>query len=175
MDVFYMYAYGTGAWLGLQGLSLVASPKMIIALLLEEPRSPSTLEVYFGRSFGLALITLAILTMVLTGTIPLTSSYAISAEETDPKAPYAMPTLMVTSTFHSVAAFYAYARVVQGGAMAYMVGMAVYGGLSAVGLWSMLFGSTKGRISRRTGADKRTSGFPFDNTVADKKRQRKRM
>jgi hypothetical protein len=33
-----------------------------------------------------------------------------------------------------------------------------------------MFGSDKGRISRRTGADKRTSGFPFKNAEADKKR-----
>ncbi|EAS36258.3 uncharacterized protein CIMG_12770 [Coccidioides immitis RS] len=175
MDVFYMYTYGTGAWLSLQGLTLVASPKLIIALLLDEPRPPSGLEVYFARSLGLTLITLSVLTVILTGSIPLTSEYAISPEENDPKAPYAVPTLMITSALHATAASYAYTWVVWGGGVAYMVGMMVSGGLSAIGLWCMLFASTKGRISRRTGADKRMSGFPFDNTQADKKRQKKRM
>ncbi|EEP80489.1 conserved hypothetical protein [Uncinocarpus reesii 1704] len=175
MDVFYMYTYGTGAWLSLQGLSLVASPKMIIALLLDEPRTPSALEVYFARSLGLSLITLAILNIVLTGSIPLTSSYSISSDEDDPKAPYAVPTLMITSAFHAAAAFYAYTWVAWGGTVSHMVGVAASGGLSAVGLWCILFASTRGRISRRTGVDKRMSGFPFDNAEADKKRERKRM
>jgi hypothetical protein len=37
-----------------------------------------------------------------------------------------------------------------------------------------LFGTSDGRISRKTGADKRTSGFPFKNAEADKKRAGKK-
>lgn len=44
------------------------------------------------------------------------------------------------------------------------------GSMAAMGLWCILFGSSNGRISRKTGADKRTSGFPFGNKEADKKR-----
>ncbi|KAI1911076.1 hypothetical protein LOZ61_004054 [Ophidiomyces ophidiicola] len=132
MDVFYMYTYGKGAWLSLQALPLIASPKMIVAILLDKPREPSELEIYFARSFGFALITLAILSIVLTGTIPLTSSYSISADESDPKAPYAVPTLLVTSIFHAIAAFYAYTFVVWGGGVAFMIAIAAYGGLSAI-------------------------------------------
>ncbi|KAI1957214.1 hypothetical protein LOZ58_005834 [Ophidiomyces ophidiicola] len=132
MDVFYMYTYGTGAWLSLQALPLIASPKMIVAILLDKPREPSELEIYFARSFGFALITLAILSIVLTGTIPLTSNYSISSDESDPKAPYAVPTLLVTSIFHAIAAFYAYTFVVWGGGMAFMIAIAAYGGLSAI-------------------------------------------
>lgn len=51
----------------------------------------------------------------------------------------------------------------------------MYGGLASVGLWCLLFASSDGRISRRTGADKRTSGFPFKNEQADKKRPGKKM
>jgi hypothetical protein len=35
--------------------------------------------------------------------------------------------------------------------------------MASVGLWCILFASSSGRISRKTGADKRTSGFPFGN------------
>lgn len=42
-----------------------------------------------------------------------------------------------------------------------------------MGLWCLLFGgSNSGHISRRTGADKRTSGFPFANAAAEKKKAR---
>jgi len=48
-----------------------------------------------------------------------------------------------------------------------------YGALASLGLWCILFASTSGRISRKTGADKRTSGFPFANkeSASAKKKQ----
>lgn len=39
-----------------------------------------------------------------------------------------------------------------------------------MGLWCLLFGDDKGHISKRTGADKRTSGWPFGNSVAAKRK-----
>jgi hypothetical protein len=37
-----------------------------------------------------------------------------------------------------------------------------------------MFGTSAGRMSRRTGADKRTTGFPFKNVSAyDKKKDKK--
>lgn len=41
--------------------------------------------------------------------------------------------------------------------------------MAAFGLWNVMFGSDKGHISKRSGADKRTSGFPFKNNEADKR------
>lgn len=41
--------------------------------------------------------------------------------------------------------------------------------MAAVGFWVFMFGASDGRISRKTGADKRMSGFPFKNKEADKK------
>jgi len=43
------------------------------------------------------------------------------------------------------------------------------GSLAAMGLWCVMFGSDPGHISKRTGADKRTSGWPFGNTIAAKR------
>ena len=43
-----------------------------------------------------------------------------------------------------------------------------------MGLWCLLFASSGGRITRKTGADKRTSGFPFTNLEADKKKSGKK-
>lgn len=56
------------------------------------------------------------------------------------------------------------------GQTGFALGVAGYTFLGAMGLWCILFASTSGRISRKTGADQRTSGFPFKNTEADKKK-----
>lgn len=129
------------------------------------------LEIYFSRCFGFSLLAIAILCIMLTGTIPLTTSVSepISAEDSDPEAPYAVPTLIVTSLFHAVSAFYAYAWYTTTEKTGFAVGMAGYFGLAAVGLWCALFGSSHGKISRTTGADKRTTGFPFANREAERK------
>ncbi|PGG99407.1 hypothetical protein GX51_06341 [Blastomyces parvus] len=176
MDVFYAYTYSTAAWLSLQGIPLVATPKMIIMILLDEPRPPSMLEIYFARCFGLSLLAIAAITIVLTGSIPISSatSYSVTTEEDDPKAPYAVPTMLMSSIFHASSAFYTYAWYHTTGQASFALAMVVYSGLAAVGLWCLLFASSAGRISRRTGADKRTSGFPFKNEEADKKRARKK-
>ncbi|KLJ08453.1 hypothetical protein EMPG_16139 [Blastomyces silverae] len=150
-------------------------------ILLDEARPPSMLEIYFARCFGLSLLAIAAITIVLTGSIPISSSaassasYSISTEEDDPKAPYAVPTILMSSIFHASSAFYTYAWYHTTGQASFALAMVVYGGLASVGLWCLLFASSGGRISRRTGADKRTSGFPFKNEEADKKRARKKV
>ncbi len=59
------------------------------------------------------------------------------------------------------------------GSIGFLSGVVGYGFLAAMGLWCILFASSSGRISRKTGADKRTSGFPFKNAEAEKKKGRK--
>ena len=57
------------------------------------------------------------------------------------------------------------------GFMCGVVGSSV---LASIGLWCILFASSDGRISKKTGADKRTSGFPFKNVEADKRKAGKK-
>ncbi|KAK7549499.1 hypothetical protein IWX49DRAFT_37189 [Phyllosticta citricarpa] len=179
MDVFYSYTYGTAAWLGLQATPLILSPTLIVAMLSPTVREATPLEVYFSRSVGLALITLAVLTLLLSGSVPLSSRLSDEVAPTttnpnDPKAPYALPTLSITAAHHAATAFYAYAMWTQTGAAAFSLGMLGSSALAAVGLWCVLFASSDGRISRKTGADKRTSGWPFGNREADRRKGRKR-
>lgn len=101
---------------------------------------------------------------------------AVSTGSSDPKAPYAVPTLTLTTAFHAATAFYAYAQYMQTGQLSFALSLIGYGSLSAMGLWCLLFASSGGKISRKTGVDKRTSGFPFSNSEADKKKAgRKRL
>ncbi|KAJ4367519.1 hypothetical protein N0V83_007102 [Neocucurbitaria cava] len=174
MDVYYFYSYGTAAWLATQAAPLIASPTMIVALLSPEVREASTLEVYFSRTLGMTLLTLGLLTVLLTGSVPLSSrlSEGATTSAADPKAPYALPTLTITALFHATYAFYCYGMWTETGVMSFGLNTIGSGFLSAVALWCILFASSDGRISRKTGADKRTSGFPFKNTEADKRKGR---
>jgi hypothetical protein len=110
--------------------------------------------------------------LLLTGSIPLTSAAAepVSMEDSDPKAPYAVPVLRLTMVFHSLAASYCYTTYLHSRQSGFMLGVVGYGVLAAMGLWCVMFATSKGKISRRTGADKRMSGFPFRNEKAYNKR-----
>ncbi|KAL4779735.1 hypothetical protein BJX76DRAFT_339955 [Aspergillus varians] len=181
MDVFYAYTYSTAGWLGLQSAALISVPQGISAMLLDETRPATPIEIYFARCLGFSLVTIAILTIMLTGSIPLTSGVSdpIETEDpdspSDPKAPYAVPTLIITSVYHAASAFYAYTRYIGSGKGVFMIAIVGSSSIAAVGLWCVLFASSHGRISRRTGADKRTAGFPFANREAKKKHAGKRL
>ncbi|KAF2019061.1 hypothetical protein BU24DRAFT_111725 [Aaosphaeria arxii CBS 175.79] len=177
MDVYYFYSYGSAAWLTLQAAPMIISPTMIVALLSPEVREASTLEVYFSRSLGFSLIIIGLLSILLTGSVPLSSRLTeetgASTDATDPKAPYALPTLTITAFFHAALAFYGYAMWTETGVLSFSLGTIGSGFFTAVALWCVLFASSDGRISRKTGADKRTSGFPFKNVEADKRKGKK--
>jgi len=132
------------------------------------------LETYFSRSLAIALLTLALLTIILTGSVPLSSTPAPSSPSpsasSDPNAPYVLPILLLTTTFHSTCATYGYMQYLNTGQTAFAMSVAGYGSLAAMGLWCVLFGQG-GHVSRRTGADKRTSGWPFGNVEAGKKKK----
>lgn len=175
--MFYAYTYGTAGWLSLQASFLIIMPKFMVALLTTEVHRATDMEVYFGRSLGFSLAVLALIVLFFTGTIPLSSSIAepVSLDDNDPKAPYAVPIVRVLTLWQSICLVYCYVwyttSIVQIG---FLIGALGYGILAAMGLWIVLFGTTAGRLSKRTGADKRTAGFPFKNDKAyDKKKDRK--
>jgi len=60
----------------------------------------------------------------------------------------------------------------EAGVFAFAFGVLGSGFFSLVALWCILFASSNGRISRKTGADKRTSGFPFKNTEAHSEKKK---
>ncbi|RAL65094.1 hypothetical protein DID88_001201 [Monilinia fructigena] len=111
MDVFYAYTYGTAGWLALQAAPLVISPTIIITILSPEVREATPLEEYFSKSLGMTLLTLGIMVVLLTGSVPLTSSISdtttagVTSSENDPKAPYAVPVLTISTIYHGLIAF----------------------------------------------------------------------
>merc|ERR1712113_1249123 len=151
MDAFKAYAFGTAGYCSVQALPLLLTPKLIVSMLAKDARPITDLEAYLSRSLALALLAFALLVILLTGAVPLTGSIEENVKGTNgdglSKDPYAYPTLLVTTGYHALAAFYLYTQVTG-------------------------FGSEKGRISKTTGADKRTSNFPFGNTESAKSKKK---
>ncbi|SMR45034.1 unnamed protein product [Zymoseptoria tritici ST99CH_3D1] len=183
MDVFHAYAFGTSGYLALQSIPLLLSPRAILSLIASEPRQITDAETYLSRSLGLVLLTLAAVVILLSGSVPLgpqlSANISAAQEETDDgtiRDPYAYPTLVVTTIYHALSAFYLYTQVNYGLTFAFGSGLVISSLLACLGLWVALFGTDKGRISKRTGADKRTSGFPFVNSESarEKKKESKR-
>ena len=126
------------------------------------------LETYFCRFLAFTLMLVALIMLFFTGSIPLSSSITepIIMEDSDPKAPYAIPLMNITTLFHTVSLIYCYITYMSSGQVGFALGAVGYGLLAAVGMWCILFATSGRKISRRTGTDKRTSGFPFKNAEA---------
>lgn len=127
-------------------------------------------ENYFARSLGFALIALGLVTVVLTGSVPLDSAADAPVEAI---SPYAAAVLFITTLHHASSAFHCwnkYSWTDQTGFLLGFLGSTIMG---SFGLWCVMFGGEKARISKRTGADKRMSGFPFKNVEADKRKGKK--
>ncbi|KAF8422051.1 hypothetical protein EV426DRAFT_607349 [Tirmania nivea] len=177
MDVYYFYNYLSSGWMVLQAIPLLTTPTIIITLLSPSVREITQLESYLSRSLSLTLLLLSLLTLLLTGSLPLTTSLAqpslasgVSTDPTDPTAPYAVPTLTLTLVYHGAVAFYCWSQYTKGLGMPYFLAACVSALLVAVGGWCLLFATGDGRINRKTGADKRMSGYPLKNKEAEKRK-----
>ena len=84
--------------------------------------------------------------------------------------PYASAVLLFTTLHHGSTAFYTWAKYSSTSQMGFLFGFLGSVPLAVFGVWCLVFGNEKSRISSRTGADKRTSGFPFTNQEADKRK-----
>jgi hypothetical protein len=81
-------------------------------------------------------------------------------------------TATVAVAFQAVTAFYLYTQLMGGWSFAFTAGLVGNAALFCFGTWTLLFGSEVGRVSKTTGADKRTSGFPFGNSEAAREKKR---
>jgi hypothetical protein len=100
---------------------------------------------------------------------------AADSVATSSSNPYSVPTLLLTTIYHSTTAFYTYDRYNRSDQTAFALAAIFSTGLASMGIWVSMFGSSAGRISKRTGADKRTSGWPFKNLEASKKNAGKKF
>ncbi|PSR97522.1 hypothetical protein BD289DRAFT_425698 [Coniella lustricola] len=167
MDAISSYSFASMAWLAAQSVPLVTWPNFISSLLTPNFQHANATEEYFARSLGLTQLALGLILVSLSGALPLAS---ISETSADAASPYANAVVLISTLYHAAQAFYSYARFSGSDAGGYFIGALGSALLAAFGLWCLLFGGDRGHISRRTGADKRTSGFPFRNSEADKRK-----
>lgn len=161
MDSTHAYTFATSAWLALQALPLFASPKLMVTMLSPLTRDPTELEIYFSRALSMTLLTLAILSLLLSGIIPL-SSVASESESDQTPSPYAIPTIWTTMVYHTGGLVYTYTNYTSTGSVCLAAGMVGSGFLAAWGGWCLMFGSSDGRG--------KVSGWPFRN---EEERRRK--
>lgn len=169
MEAISAYSFGSLAWLGLQSAPLLLWPSFISSLLSPEYTPTNAAEIYFARQLGLAQLGVGLLIVVLSGALPLTSA-ADGPEGSI--SPFADAVVLVSTLYHAASAFYSYLRFYSSGETGFAFGMAGSSALAAFGLWCVMFAGDEGRRSKRTGVDKRTSGFPFRNAEADKRKGR---
>ncbi|KAI5370557.1 hypothetical protein Slin14017_G014360 [Septoria linicola] len=176
MDTYKTYNAASSAYLALQAVPLLVTPKLIINMLASEPRLITDVESYMLRALGFALLTLSAFTLLLSGLLPVAPPSASASDESGSENPYAYPTAVTSTVYHALSAFYLYTQITRGFSFGYGSGMLASSALFCVGVFCCLFGNERSRVSKSTGADKRTSNFPFTNTESarEKKKDSKR-
>jgi hypothetical protein len=106
--------------------------------------------------------------------VPVQALTNYPAAPADTPSPYASAVILVSALYHGSAAFYSYMRFGDAGQTGFLLGCGGSSALAVMGLWCLMFAGS-GHISRRTGADKRTSGFIFKNTEADRRKKGKEL
>lgn len=165
----------TTVWLTLQSLPLLLFPSLIVSLLpttnTNTPTTkPTQLTLYLSRNYGLTLFALSLLAF-----------FTPSSYTNIPFTIFHITTFIyiytVYLTLENALPTYTPNGLVPAdpNTTGLILGLIGYGFLSLVGIWVLVFGDAPARVSKRTGADKRTSGWPFKNAGAYEKRKDKRM
>lgn len=194
---FTIYALATSAWGTVQSLPLLLAPRLIVSLCSTgEGRKTTDLEAYLCRTLGLTLLALAASNLIFTGVIPIgpqapaasTSSSRSSKERSSSGEDSSSPprrgagvanknevgkaTATIAVAFQAVTSFYLYTQLMGGWSFAFTAGLVGNALLFCFGVWTLLFAGDVGRVSKTTGADKRTSGFPFGNSESAREKKR---
>ncbi|KAI6782227.1 uncharacterized protein J7T54_002464 [Emericellopsis cladophorae] len=160
MDTVSTYSFGNLAWLSTQAVPLIIWPSSIGALLRVEDATTSSLEAYFARSLGFALLALGLIVVLLSGAVPLGSKVDVPQNGL---SPYASAALTITVLHHTAAASYAYSRYAWTGQTGFILGTLGSSFFAALGLYCIMFAGDQAMISRYHKFDQGTSGFPFKN------------
>ena len=117
------------------------------------------LETYLARAFALALLALALLSLLLSGALPVPNTPAADAS---PDSTYRAPALLTLTAYHVLTAVYAYSRWAVTSQTGYLLGLAGSGGLACFGGAAIMFSNEM--------AASKGSGWMFPTAA---KRQRK--
>jgi hypothetical protein len=120
----------------------------------------AALELYLSRGLALAMLALAAVSLLLSGQLPVGRPDDDAASGSAASAPYRTAAALLTTLHHFAAAFLAYAAWQASGVTALALGAVAGGTLAAAGTLCLVF-TGEGRVSKRTGRDKRASGLLF--------------
>ncbi|CCT63426.1 uncharacterized protein FFUJ_00994 [Fusarium fujikuroi IMI 58289] len=162
MSAIASYTYGNFLWLSTQALPLIVWPSFVGSLLRPDNETCTTLETYFARSLGLALLALGLTVVVLSGVLPLDSA-SKEAPEGAP-SPYASAAVLISTLHHASSAFYCYGRYSWTGETGFLLGCLGSAAFATFGLYCVLFAGDTAMTSRYHKFDQSTSGFPFKNS-----------
>ncbi|KAH8170226.1 hypothetical protein LIA77_10770 [Sarocladium implicatum] len=163
MDTISAFSFGNLAWLSSQALPLILWPSFVASLLRTEQAPTTDLEIYFARALGFAILSLGLITVLLSGAIPLGSSIDEAKESSSNISPYANAALTVSLFHHSSAAFHCYGRYTWTSETGFLLGCAGSAFFASAALYCVMFAGDKAMISKYHKFDQGTSGFPFKN------------
>ncbi|KAI4754700.1 hypothetical protein E4T52_13134 [Aureobasidium sp. EXF-3400] len=165
MDNFRIYNQATAALLALEAAPLLLSPSMAAWMASSEPKTVSAFETLVARELGFALLLCSFLALLFSGELHRLWDDAdnVPSASATASSPYSSATTIATLLYHLATGVLMYVSstsaqlsgILVAGALAHMV-------LGGAGLLVLVF-ANDGKISKRTGADKRTSGFMFKN------------
>lgn len=168
---FRLYTQATAASMASLATPLLLSPSLVVWMVSPDPHAISSFEAYLSRGFACSLFLSAFLILVCSGELKALYGGDHQAESLpDESSPIAAITAVSTLIYHFAFSIMLYTYGCQpelssslmtlAGAIELLLGIA--------GLLLLVFRGD-GKISKRTGADKRTSGYPFKNTESVKK------
>ncbi|KAM5355812.1 hypothetical protein ACJ41O_002458 [Fusarium nematophilum] len=164
MSAIASYSLGNLAWLSTQAAPLILWPSFIGSLLRSENDVSSSLETYFARSLGFALLALGLIVVILSGFLPLEPSSNAASDDDSTPSPYASAAILISTLHHASSAFYCYGRFAWTRETGYLLGCVGSFVLAAWGLYCVMFAGDKAMTSRYHKFDQSTSGFPFKNS-----------
>lgn len=172
-DSISTYAFASLGWLSLQAVPLIVWPTFISSMLTENaahahaPAVVNVVETYFARYLGFSQLAIGLLIVTLSGALPLTTKVT---SPDDANSPYANAVVFISMFYHVIGAAYGYSRYTSsGGHVGYLLGFTGSAVMSAYALWLFMFSSEHAKVDAATGADRRTSNFPFKNAEAEKR------
>lgn len=165
MDAISTYSISSLAWLSIQAFPLITWPGFIASLLRDGHEQPTSLELYFARSLGFAILFFGLTTLVVSGALPIGGPDSGASANTK-SSPSADAAIFLSVLHHAASAFYCYTRFVwsRDTQTAFAFGGLGSAALACLGLWCVMFSGDKGRHGKRNGFDKDTSGWPFKNS-----------
>lgn len=153
------------------GTPLLVSPSLVLWMLSPDPHPLSSFESYICRSLAVHIFLAIFLLLVCSGELKRLYGDDHQGETLpDDSSPIATITLVSTVFYHFALAITLYAYSLKPDLSSALTALGGGGHLvlGVAGLLILVFRGD-GKISKRTGADKRTSGFIFKNTEASKK------